>query len=75
MEDMGNPFRENSSYFLVLDTRNVAEAAVINTVNQIEELGQDKYYTYVSERLVHRTKPIINPIKRNSLLLFSQPQL
>ena len=45
IEDMGNPFCENSSDLLVLDTRDLADAAVINTVNQIEKLGQEQYET------------------------------
>ena len=44
---MGNPFCELSSeYLLVLDTRDLADAAVIDTLNQIEKLGQDWYDTY-----------------------------
>jgi len=31
---------------LVLDTRDLADAAVIDTLNQIEKLGQDQYDTY-----------------------------
>lgn len=74
IEDMGNPFCEKSSVdLLVLDTRDLADAAVIDTVNQIEKLGQDQYDTYVSERLVNQTKPIKDPIKRNNLPLFSRP--
>ena len=67
IEDMDNPFCENSSDLLVLDTRDLADAAVINTVNQIEKLGQEQYDTYVSERLVNQTKPIDDPIQRNNL--------
>ena len=47
IEDVGNPFCEKSSvYLLVLDTRGLADAAVIDTLNQIEKLGQDGYDTY-----------------------------
>ena len=74
MEDMGNPFCEKSAVnLLVLDTRDLADTAVIDTVNQIENLGQEQYETYVSERLVNQTKPIKDPIKRNNLPLFSRP--
>ena len=39
IEDMGNPFCEKSSVdLLVLDTRDLADAAVIDTLNQIEAL-------------------------------------
>ena len=73
LEDLGNPFCENSSDLLVLDTRDLADTAVIDTLKQIEKLGQDQYDAYVSERLVNQTKPITDPIKRNNLPLFSRP--
>ena len=38
-ESMGNPFTEESSDLLVLDSRNIADAAVADTVQQIEQIG------------------------------------
>ncbi|KAI9527353.1 hypothetical protein NQZ68_030800 [Dissostichus eleginoides] len=49
IEDMGNPCCEKSIVdLLVLDIRDLADAAVIDTLNQIEKLGQDQYDTYKS---------------------------
>ena len=73
IEDIGNPFCEHSSNLLVLDSRDLADAAVIDTLNQIEKLGQDQYEAYVSERLIHQTKTITDAIKRHNLPLFSWP--
>ncbi|KAJ8394095.1 hypothetical protein AAFF_G00049000 [Aldrovandia affinis] len=73
MGKMGNPFCEDSKDLLVLDSRDLADPAVINTLHQIEKLGQEQYDTYVNERLVHQTKPITDPIKRNNLHIFNQP--
>ena len=73
IEDMGNPFGEKGSDLLILDTRDLADTAVIDSLNHIEKLGQDQYNTYVSERLVSQTKPITDPIQRNNLPLFSRP--
>ena len=73
IEEMGNPFAENSKDLLVLDSRDLADPAVIDTLRQIKSLGQEQYDTYVNERLVNQTKPITDPIKRNNLLLFSRP--
>ena len=70
---MGNPFAENSKDLLVLDSRNLADPAVIDTLRQIKSLGQEQYDTYVNERLVNQTKPITDPINRNNLPLFSRP--
>ena len=38
IEEMGNPFSENSSDLLVLNSRNIADTAVADTVRQIEKL-------------------------------------
>ena len=73
IQEMGNPFCENSTDLLVLDSRDLTDAAVIDTVRKIEELGQDQYDTYVSERLVNQTKHIDEPITRNKLPLFCRP--
>ena len=73
MEEMGNPFTESSSDLLVLNSRDVMDTAVADTVRQVEKLGLEQYETYVEERLVNQTVPITDPIKRNKLHLFSRP--
>ena len=70
IEKMGNPFIESSGDLLILDSRNII---VVDTLCHIEKLGQDQYEAYVEERLINQTKPITDPIKRNSLPLFSSP--
>ena len=72
MREWGNPFCDDRSDLLVLDSRDLTDPAVINTVRQIEKLGQEQYHTYVNERLVNQTKPITDPIRRNNLPLFSR---
>ena len=39
MEDMGNPFAEYSSDLLVLNSRDVVDTAMADTVRQMEKLG------------------------------------
>ena len=73
IEQMGNPFTENSSDLIILDTRDIADPAIIECVRQIEKLGTDRYELYVQERLVEKTKNINKPIKRNKLALFHCP--
>ena len=73
VEEMGNPFSESSSDLLVLDSRNIADSAVADTVFQREKLGLDQYEMYVNERLVTQTVPISDPITKNKLHLFSLP--
>ena len=73
IEEMGNPSAEISNDLLVLDSRDLADPAVIDTLRQIKSLGQEQYDTYVNERVVSQTKPITDPIKRNNLPLFNRP--
>ena len=70
---MGNPFCDDSKDLLVLDSRDLADPAVINTVHEIEKLGQEQHNSYVLERLVNQAKPITDPIKINNLPLFTRP--
>ncbi|RUM46947.1 MAG: hypothetical protein DSY80_01375, partial [Desulfocapsa sp.] len=71
--EMGNPFEEDSVDLIVLDTREIMDSPVIDTVNHIEEIGQNQYTRYIDERLDHRIKAIFDPITRNNLPLFSSP--
>ena len=70
---MGNPFTENSNDLLVLDSRDLADPAIIDSVRNFEKLGQEQYDIYVGERLVNQTKSVWEPIKKNNLALFSRP--
>ena len=73
IEEYGNSFTENRSDLLVLDNRNIAEQAVADTVFQIEQLGQEQYEKYVTERLVIQNVHVSEPIMKNNLPLFSRP--
>ena len=72
IQEYENPFTENSSDLVVLDNRNIAEQAVVDTVFQIEQLGQEQYDKYVRERLVIQNVHVSEPITKNNLPLFSQ---
>ena len=49
IEEMGNPFTEDSVDLLVLDTRDVAEPAIVETVRVIEKTGRVQYERYMAE--------------------------
>ena len=68
---MGNPFCENSSDLLVLDTRDAADKTVADGIHTIENIGQKRYDAYVRERLIYQVRPISDPIKRNHISLFT----
>lgn len=73
IEEMGNPFTDESNDLLVLDTRDLADPSVVNTVCNLKKIGQEQYDTFVTERLVAQTRLINDPIKRNNFPLFSRP--
>ena len=73
LEDMGNPFPEESDDLLVLDSRDVADPAIAQTVRVIEKTGQDQYDKYMTERVIERTTSVFDPISKNQMPLFSRP--
>ena len=76
---MGNPFLDQSeelNHFdqsgelLALDTGNVLNDSVVETVRTIEELGKEQFKSFYKSVLVDYTRSIHEPIKKNSLSLF-----
>lgn len=68
IEEMGNPFTDDSNDLLVLDTRDLADPAIIDIMR--EKTGQEQYDTFVTERLVPQNRDVKDPIKRNNGPLF-----
>ena len=73
MEDMGNPFLEESKDLIALDTKNITDEAVVKTIDNIQALGKQQYETFTTERFVDKTKSLKEPIKRNKMPLFITP--
>ncbi|CAC5423003.1 unnamed protein product [Mytilus coruscus] len=73
IDEMDNPFLEDSKDLLVLDTKDIASESVIETVRNIKQIGKEQYTSFIKERLEEKTVSIYEPIKRNSLALFSTP--
>ena len=74
MEEMGNPFEEETEDLLVLDTKDIVGDEVIHTVRNIENIGKEQYTSFVQSRITDRTESLYTPIKKNKLPLFSCPQ-
>jgi predicted DsbA family dithiol-disulfide isomerase len=68
--ELGNPFLEKSQDLLVLDTRDIADTSVIESVRKVEALGEEQYQVFVKERLDKCEKPITEVITKNKLPLF-----
>ena len=65
-QDMGNPFLENTQDLLVLDTRDIIETPVAETVRKIESLDEEQYTKFVEERLELCTKPVTDTLPKNN---------
>ena len=71
IEELGNPFEEDSQDLPVLDTKEIADPAVIETVRNAKQIGQDQFEAFSKECIVDRTKSIEEAIHRNKLPLFA----
>ena len=70
---MGNPFLEQSGDLLVLDSKDIMDAAVVETVKKMKSVGEEQYKHFKEERLEKCTKPITDVIPKKKLPLFSRP--
>lgn len=73
IKDFGNPFMDVNDELLALDTRNVLDESVVNTVRTVQSVGQDQYEKYCESVISDCTRSIHEPIKKNSLALFRTP--
>ena len=63
LQEMRNPFEEQSDENIVLDTRDVVDEDVAKGVLSLALLGQRQYDLYVEERLISGTVGIEEPIQ------------
>ena len=73
IEEMGNPFVEESNDVLRLQTRDIMDQSVVEFIGHAEQLAQEQYKSFVTDRLLNCKKPIKDPIQRNKVCLFTQP--
>ena len=70
LEEMGNPFTEDSTELIVLDTKEIMPECVIQAIKTVKQKGQSQYDQFVEERLFKCSKAITDTIHRNKLPLF-----
>ena len=73
IEEMGNPFMESSGDLLVLDTHDIVDSSVTDTIENIVKNGKRQYEEFVTKCLVKRNKSLFDPIQTNKNFLFSCP--
>ena len=66
-----NPFEEQSNDLMVLDTKDIVDKSVEESVRNAERLGKEQYMNFVKSRLIEGTIPISDTIKKNKLPLFN----
>ena len=71
IEELGNPFEEESMDLIVLDTKEIAGHAAVETVRNVEKIGQEQFQAFTRECLVERTKSINHAIRWNKLKVFN----
>ncbi len=52
MNEMGNPFKEESTDLLVLDSKEIMNTEVVHLVRNIEDIGRKQYQTFRSSDLI-----------------------
>ncbi|KAG1665347.1 AP-4 complex subunit mu-1 [Nymphon striatum] len=70
INDLGNPFCDESKELFSLCSKIVADPAVIKTINEIKETGLHQYQAFVKERLVQQSKPLHECIRQNKFAVF-----
>ena len=74
IEEMGNPFLDDSSDLVALDTKVIMSEAVVNTIRTAEHLGSTQYQTFIKERMSESSTSLYDPIHKNNLPLFKSGQ-
>ncbi|KAG7163101.1 hypothetical protein Hamer_G002176 [Homarus americanus] len=71
IEELGNPFEEESLDLVALHTKEIASPSAAETVRNAKSIGQDQFQTFTRERLMEGTKPADAILHRNKLKVFS----
>lgn len=73
IEDLGNPFLEESQDLIALDTKQIPGNEAVAMMMKAEALGQEQSQSYTSDCLLNNTKSMYEPISRNKIHLFKTP--
>ena len=76
MEEFGNPFCEPSEELMTLDTKDIMDIKVYDTIKNIQSIGESKFSEYMNERLINHSKSLDETIRKNKLPTFAyEPSL
>ena len=72
-QDMGNPFQDESSELLSMDTKNTADTSIVQLVATHHQIGLQQFE--VSLGGLHNEEcSLYNPMKKNKVAFFKQEQ-
>lgn len=72
MADMGNPFMDTSGDLMVLDPRVIADCTMVDSIQKINKLEQERYDSFFQDNLIARTTPLCDTITKAKLPLFGR---
>lgn len=70
-QELGNPLMEDGEELIVIHTKDIMDAADINTPKNARRIRKDQLQTFITERFVDRSKSIADQLKKNNLPTFS----
>ena len=71
IEELVNPFEEESMDLVVLDTNEIAGSSAVETVRNVMKIGQEQFQAFTRDCMGERTKSINDAIRRNKLKVFN----
>ena len=71
MEEMGNPFEEESGYLLTLDTKDIADPSAAQLIATHHERGKDKFNSFMANLQCENNCSFYQPIKKNRTTFFT----
>ena len=74
MQEMGNPFQEESADLLVLDTKNIADPALAEMVATHHRRGKEQFESFMEGLEDERESSFYHPMKKNPVSFFTQEQ-
>ena len=69
IEELGNPFEDDSEELIVLDTGEMVDDSVMR--DSTERIGPEQFNAYVKKQLVNHTVSVTDMLTKNKLPLFS----
>ena len=71
LEELGNPFLEDSGDLLTIDTKIIKSKEAVQTVFKIEAKGREQYSKFVKDRITAQQNiPLSTIISKNKLTVF-----